>query len=114
MAAGSRKGVWIGAGVAALVAVGLYLQFDFGRVLTLDNFKASRDALVGAYQFRPLQSLLTFFGVYVLATALSIPGALIQARGFDPAEHERIRGGKAEVAFLDYDWTLNDAEGEGR
>ena len=77
MAAGSRKGVWIGAGVAASVAVALYLHFDVGRLLTLENLKASRDVLVGAYQVRPLQSLLTFFGVYVLATALSIPGALI-------------------------------------
>ena len=77
MAAASRKGLWIGAGVAALVAVALYLQFDLGRVLTLDNLKASRDVLVEVYDARPTLTLLSFFGVYVLAAALSIPGALI-------------------------------------
>ena len=31
-----------------------------------------------------------------------------------PAEHEHIRSGKADIAFLDYDWSLNDADGEAR
>ncbi len=77
MAARSRKALWIGAGIALLVVVVLYRHFDLGRLLTLDQLKASRDALVGAYQAQPLQTVLAFFGVYVLAAALSIPGALI-------------------------------------
>jgi pyruvate/2-oxoglutarate dehydrogenase complex dihydrolipoamide dehydrogenase (E3) component/uncharacterized membrane protein YdjX (TVP38/TMEM64 family) len=77
MATTSRKSWWIGIALAAAVVVALYQYFDVGRLLTLDSLKASRDALVGAYQARPLLTLLSFFGVYVVATALSIPGALI-------------------------------------
>ena len=77
MAAPSKKMMWLGAGLAALAAVLLYRHYDLGRLLTLDQLKASRDALVGAYELQPLRTLLLFFGVYVAATALSIPGALI-------------------------------------
>jgi uncharacterized membrane protein YdjX (TVP38/TMEM64 family)/thioredoxin reductase len=77
MAAPSSRALWIGAGIALLVVVVLYRHFDLGHLLTLDQLKASRDALVGAYQAQPLQTVLSFFGVYALATALSIPGALI-------------------------------------
>ena len=27
-----------------------------------------------------------------------------------PADRERLRGGRFEVSFLDYDWKLNDAK----
>ncbi len=77
MAAPSRKALWLAAGLAAVAAVLLYRHFDLGRLLTLDQLKASRDALAGAYLARPLPTLLAFFGVYVAAAALSIPGALI-------------------------------------
>ncbi|HLL17398.1 MAG TPA: FAD-dependent oxidoreductase, partial [Rubrivivax sp.] len=77
MPAISRRALWVGAGIALLVLGVLYQYFDVGQLLTLDNLKASRDALSGAWQARPLQTLLVYFGVYVLATALSIPGAAI-------------------------------------
>ncbi|HSQ73221.1 MAG TPA: FAD-dependent oxidoreductase, partial [Rubrivivax sp.] len=77
MSTPSRKALWIGAGIALLVAAVLYRHFDLGRLLTLDNLKASRDALASTYQAQPLRTLLAYFGVYVLATALSIPGAVI-------------------------------------
>ena len=68
---------WVAVAVGVVLAVLLYRHFELGRLLTLDQLKASRDALVGAYQARPVTTLLIYFGVYVLATALSIPGALI-------------------------------------
>ena len=77
MAGPSRKLLWAGAVIALLVAVALYQHFDLGRLLTLENLKASRDALASAYRAEPLLTLAAFFGVYVLAAALSIPGALI-------------------------------------
>jgi pyruvate/2-oxoglutarate dehydrogenase complex dihydrolipoamide dehydrogenase (E3) component/uncharacterized membrane protein YdjX (TVP38/TMEM64 family) len=77
MAAPSKKALWVGAGIAALAALVLYRHFDLGRLLTIDHLKASRDALAGAYRSQPLQTLLSFFGVYVAAAALSIPGAAI-------------------------------------
>ena len=77
MPAVSRKALWVGAGIALFIAVALYQYFDVGRLLTLDNLKASRDGLAAAWQDRPVQTLLAYFGIYVLATALSIPGAAI-------------------------------------
>ena len=68
---------WVAVAAVVVLAVLLYRHFELGRLLTLDQLKASRDALVGAYQARPVTTLLIYFGVYVLATALSIPGALI-------------------------------------
>jgi pyruvate/2-oxoglutarate dehydrogenase complex dihydrolipoamide dehydrogenase (E3) component/uncharacterized membrane protein YdjX (TVP38/TMEM64 family) len=76
-AAPSRKALWIGAGIALIGAAALYQHFGLGRLLTLENLKASRDALVGAYQAQPLLTVLGFFGIYVLAAALSIPGAVV-------------------------------------
>ena len=73
----TRKQAWIGVGVAALAAAFLYQHYDLGALLTLDQLKASREALAGAVQARPLFTALAFFAVYVLAAALSIPGAAI-------------------------------------
>jgi hypothetical protein len=73
----SRKAPWIGAAAAVLLAGLLYRHFDRGRLLTLEQLKAGRDVRVGVCEARPAATLLAFFGVYVLAAALSIPGALI-------------------------------------
>ncbi|KPF47605.1 pyridine nucleotide-disulfide oxidoreductase [beta proteobacterium AAP121] len=60
-----------------VAAVLLYRHYDLGSLLTFEKLKASRDALVGAYQAQPLATVGLFFVVYVAAAALSIPGALI-------------------------------------
>ena len=72
-----RRGLWIGALLLALLAVGIYFYFDLGRVLTLESLKSSRDGLLALYQRQPVATLATFFAIYVLAVALSIPGATI-------------------------------------
>ena len=67
-------------GIAAFVLLVLalaYQQLGLGQWLTLDQLKASRDALVGHYQSDPWLTVTAFFGVYVLASALSLPGASI-------------------------------------
>jgi len=67
-------------GGVALVVAGLalaYQQLGLGQWLTLDHLKASRDALVHLYEADPWLTLAVFFGVYVLAAALSLPGASI-------------------------------------
>jgi uncharacterized membrane protein YdjX (TVP38/TMEM64 family) len=73
----ANKGRWIGTGLGLIAAVSLYQYFDLGRLLTLDNLKASRNAFVGLYEAKPLLTAASFFGIYVVAAALSIPGALI-------------------------------------
>ena len=69
--------LWAGAAAAALLAVWVWQRFDLGALLTLDQLKASRDALQAQVQAQPLGAAAVFFAVYVAATALSIPGAVI-------------------------------------
>ena len=77
MAAPSKRTLWIGVSLFALVALLLYQHYGVGRLLTLDSLKSSRDALVSLYQQRPIFAVSVFFAVYVAAAALSFPGATI-------------------------------------
>ncbi|MEY3253440.1 MAG: hypothetical protein RL227_2413, partial [Pseudomonadota bacterium] len=69
--------LWAMLALAVVAVVLAWRHFGLGELLTLEQLKASRDALVGAYEARPVATLAAFFAVYVLATALSIPGALV-------------------------------------
>jgi pyruvate/2-oxoglutarate dehydrogenase complex dihydrolipoamide dehydrogenase (E3) component/uncharacterized membrane protein YdjX (TVP38/TMEM64 family) len=69
--------VWTVVAVLALATVLAWRHFGLGQLLTFDQLQASRDALVGAYEARPLVTVASFFALYVLAAALSIPGALV-------------------------------------
>ena len=73
----SKALLWAGAAAVALVAVWAWQYFGLGALLTLDNLKASRDTLQAQVQAQPLGMAFLFFAVYVVATALSIPGAVI-------------------------------------
>ena len=77
MAAKSKKPLWLLIAALALVAWWLYRHYGLDKLLTLDSLKASRDSLAALYQSRPLYTAATFFLVYVVATALSFPGAAI-------------------------------------
>ena len=77
MATRSKASRWLGVAITGAVVVLLYRHFDLGRLLTLDNLKASRDSLQALYRDQPLQTLLAYFGIYVAAAALSIPGAAV-------------------------------------
>jgi pyruvate/2-oxoglutarate dehydrogenase complex dihydrolipoamide dehydrogenase (E3) component/uncharacterized membrane protein YdjX (TVP38/TMEM64 family) len=77
MARPSKALLWAGAAGLALVAAWAWRHFDLGVLLTLDNLKASRDALQARVQAQPLSTAATFFAIYVAAAALSIPGAVI-------------------------------------
>ncbi|MEC9358705.1 MAG: FAD-dependent oxidoreductase [Pseudomonadota bacterium] len=60
--------------IAAVVA---FFAFDLDRLLSLQALQAQRASLVDFRDAQPLLSSLAFFGIYVLATALSLPGAAI-------------------------------------
>ena len=77
MARPSKPLLWAGATAVALVAVWAWQHFGLGALLTLDNLKASRDALQAQVLSAPVTTAAVFFAVYVAAAALSIPGALI-------------------------------------
>ena len=77
MARPSKALLWAGAAAVVLMAVWAWQHFGLGALLTLDNLKASRDALQARVLGAPLATAAVFFAVYVAAAALSIPGALI-------------------------------------
>jgi pyruvate/2-oxoglutarate dehydrogenase complex dihydrolipoamide dehydrogenase (E3) component/uncharacterized membrane protein YdjX (TVP38/TMEM64 family) len=77
MARSNKTWLWAGAAALGLLALWAWRQYDLGALLTLDNLKASRDALQARVQAAPLATAGLFFVVYVAAAALSIPGALI-------------------------------------
>jgi len=56
-------------------AIAAFFLFDLGRYFTLAEVKARQAEFAAAVGARPLQSAAIFFAVYVLATALSLPGA---------------------------------------
>lgn len=72
-----RTALWVAAAVLLLALLWAWSAFDLGSLLTLDRLKASRDALQARVQAQPLASAAAFFGLYVLATALSVPGAVV-------------------------------------
>lgn len=69
--------VWSAAAAVVLLATWAWQHFDLGALLTLDQLKASRDALQARVQAQPLATAAIFFAVYVAAAALSIPGAVV-------------------------------------
>ncbi len=60
--------------VLAITAIIWWLPEDF---LTLDNLKARQSDIEQFRQSNPLLSVLIYCGIYILFTALSIPGAAI-------------------------------------
>jgi pyruvate/2-oxoglutarate dehydrogenase complex dihydrolipoamide dehydrogenase (E3) component/uncharacterized membrane protein YdjX (TVP38/TMEM64 family) len=77
MARARKALLWVLAAAAVLGAVSAWQHFGLGSLLSLDNLKASRDALQARVLSAPLSTAVLFFAVYVAAAALSIPGALI-------------------------------------
>ena len=62
---------------AVLAAVVLFVALDLGRYLSLDYLKQSQAGFIDLYTRQPLTVALVYFVLYVLATALSFPGATI-------------------------------------
>lgn len=63
--------------LAALAGVGLFLYFDLQRFLTLTALKANRQALLDLYADHRLLMVAGFMALYIVQTALSLPGAAI-------------------------------------
>jgi pyruvate/2-oxoglutarate dehydrogenase complex dihydrolipoamide dehydrogenase (E3) component/uncharacterized membrane protein YdjX (TVP38/TMEM64 family) len=58
-------------------ALALFWALDLGRYLSLEQLKASQAGFAELYQRHPWRVVGAYFGVYVLATALSLPGAAL-------------------------------------
>jgi pyruvate/2-oxoglutarate dehydrogenase complex dihydrolipoamide dehydrogenase (E3) component/uncharacterized membrane protein YdjX (TVP38/TMEM64 family) len=59
------------------LAIGALVALDLGRYLSFEQLKASQANFDQLYAQQPVMVAAVYFGVYVLATALSIPGAVI-------------------------------------
>lgn len=66
--------------VIVLILAAFY-QFDLGQYLTLAELKAQREVLNDFYQSHTLAVFALYFIGYVIATAVSIPGAIILTLG---------------------------------
>ncbi|WP_088280231.1 FAD-dependent oxidoreductase [Ideonella sp. A 288] len=77
MSTTSRRALWVALAVLAVAVALSWRHYDLGRLLTLDQLKASRDALTGLVQQQPLTTAATYFAIYVAVAALSLPGAAV-------------------------------------
>jgi uncharacterized membrane protein YdjX (TVP38/TMEM64 family) len=59
------------------LAVVLFFWLDLGRFMTLATLKANRQALLDYYAAHTLIMVAGFMAVYIIQTALSLPGAAI-------------------------------------
>ncbi len=63
--------------IFAGVAMGLFFWFDLQRFLNLEALKANRQALLNYYAAHTLIMVAGFMAIYIVQTALSLPGAAI-------------------------------------
>ena len=59
------------------LVIGAFVVLDLGRYLSFEQLKASQASFNQLYAQQPLVVAAVYFGVYVVATALSFPGAVI-------------------------------------
>ena len=69
-----KRLILIGAVIAAIIA---FFAFDLNQYLSLDALKQGQEKFQNLYRANPAAVLGTFFAIYVLVTALSLPGAAI-------------------------------------
>ena len=60
-----------------LAAVIAFFVFDLGRFFSLDYIKGAQADFAALYAAQPVRVVAVFFAVYVVVTALSLPGATI-------------------------------------
>lgn len=62
---------------SAAILIALFFYFDLGRFLTLAALKANRQTLLDYYAAHKLIMVAGFMAIYIIQTALSLPGAAI-------------------------------------
>ena len=62
---------------AIVAAVGAFFVFDLATLLTLENLQAQRGKLLDHYDRNPITFIAAYMGLYIVVTALSLPGAVI-------------------------------------
>jgi len=60
-----------------LILLVIFIQYDLGSYLTLESIKSNQAMVDAYYQNQPAKTITFYFIIYVLVTALSLPGAAI-------------------------------------
>ena len=60
-----------------VVLVAAFFAFDLRQYFSIEYFQSQRTAIEAYFQANPVRTAVIFFGVYVAATGLSLPGAAI-------------------------------------
>ncbi|WP_243374943.1 TVP38/TMEM64 family protein [Geotalea sp. SG265] len=60
-----------------LLLIVLFFQLDLDRFLTIESLRANRARLISYYEGHKAVAAIAFIAVYVIQTALSLPGAAI-------------------------------------
>jgi uncharacterized membrane protein YdjX (TVP38/TMEM64 family) len=63
--------------IVIAAAVGLFFRYDLGRFLTLETLQSNRQTLADYYAAHRLVTVAGFMAVYIVQTALSLPGAAV-------------------------------------
>jgi len=63
--------------VLIIVCLAAFKYLGLGQYLTLDYLQQSQERLAGLYAARPLAVIASYMLIYILATALSLPGAVV-------------------------------------
>jgi len=63
--------------LVVVAAIAAFIVFDLQQYLSLSELKAERDALAAYAKAQPVLTIGAFFVLYVVVTALSLPGAAI-------------------------------------
>lgn len=63
--------------VVAILGIASFFYFDLGQYLSLESLKENKEKLNAFYKDNATAMILGFIGIYVAATAFSLPGATI-------------------------------------
>jgi uncharacterized membrane protein YdjX (TVP38/TMEM64 family) len=75
-----KNKAWLGkAAVAGLIVIGIFAfrYFELGQYLSLDYLKASHEKFHQLYQSHRFAVIAAYMGIYIVVTALSLPGAAV-------------------------------------
>ena len=63
--------------IAIIAAITAFFVFDLGQYLSLDYFKSRQAAIDDYFQANPFTTVAIYAAVYIIVTALSLPGAAV-------------------------------------
>lgn len=63
--------------IAIIGVIAAFMFFNLGQYFTLSYLKASQESFAGLYADNRLTVIAAYMGIYILVTALSLPGAAI-------------------------------------